>query len=506
MNLRNIWLAAQTFGNPRTKVPIKRTARTKTNLFRERVKPDKRKVRSRRKLPINENISLSPDNSAETRVADIKILKPKRKTRIFDVQNQIPGMLKAIRWLNLGDEKINEAILALRGRRLFPEWAILFKDDLSVRNGMLYYLDYKFVYKHEKAQEVKKLYFNPRKGATIQTIYDELRLTFANLTRKDVSYSLKGIETYSRNLPKQKAPDVTGRFSFKKPGIIMFDLFFPSTAIHGWHGSKYVLTCLDYWSSYCGIFALHDKKKETVAKAASIFLKNFIAQSGVIPRRAYQDRGTDLKGIPPLFEKFRQKRDGEKPMVIYSLSGTAVHPVEAFNRLVQSRMAIYRTSKLIDEPELLTKSIEFQLNNQKRPNKLNMTPIQLLSLNSREREKVTPQFKDRVIIGVEKQKPIEPGSRVRYLQLTRKEQAETALGAKGKSFHPKWSASLHTVLKKTKLRKNPGFHTYKISGLEHNRFRHELLWLPNRVVVDTSVPRSVPGLKRELIGGLYVPN
>ena len=118
-----------------------------------------------------------------------------------------------------------------------------------------------------------------------------------------VSFCLKGIETYSINLPKQKAPDVTGRFSFKKPGILMFDLFFPSTAIHGWHGSKYVLTCLDYWSSYCGIFALHDKKKETVAKAASIFLKNFITQSGTIPRRAYQDRGTDLKGIPPLFEK-----------------------------------------------------------------------------------------------------------------------------------------------------------------------------------------------------------
>jgi hypothetical protein len=499
MNFRNIWLAAQNFGaKPTTKVQINKIPQKTTDKEGVVLRRPIPKSRSRGKLPNN-------DNSAQSRVNQIKVLKPKTNKPIFEAQNEIPGMLKAIRWLNLGDEKINEAILYIRNRRLIPEWAVLFKDGLTVRGGKLFYFEYKFLYKHEKAHEVKKLYFNPRKGATIQTIYDELRLSFANLTRKDVGYSLKGIETYSINLPKQKAPDVTGRFSFKKPGILMFDLFFPSTAIHGWHGSKYVLTCLDYWSSYCGVFALHDKKKKTVAQAASIFLKNFIAQSGVIPRRAYQDRGTDLKGIPPLFEKFRQKRDGNKPMVIYSQSGTAVHPVEAFNRLVQSRMAIYRTSKLVDEPELLTKAIEFQLNNQKRPNKLNMTPIQLLSLNTREREQVTPKFKDRVIIGVEKQKPIELGSRVRYLQLTRKEQSESILGAKGKSFHPKWSRSLHTVLKKTKLRKNPGFHTYKISGLEHNRFRHELLWLPNRVVVDSSVPQSVPGLKRELIGGLYVP-
>ena len=97
------------------------------------------------------------------------------------------------------------------------------------------------------------------------------------------------------------------------------------------------------------------------------------------------------------------------------------------------------------------------------------------------------------------------GSRVRYLLLTRKEQNVPALGAKGKSFHAKWSTTIHTILQKRKLQRNPGFHQYKLNDLPKTRFRHELLWIPNRSVVDSTVPRNVPGLQRELIEGRRNP-
>ena len=120
MNFRNIWLAAQNFGaKPTTKVQINKIPQKTTDKEGVVLRLPIPKSRSRGKLPNN-------DNSAQTRVNQIKVLKPKTNKPIFEAQNEIPGMLKAIRWLNLGDEKINEAILYIRNRRLIPEWAVLF--------------------------------------------------------------------------------------------------------------------------------------------------------------------------------------------------------------------------------------------------------------------------------------------------------------------------------------------------------------------------------------------
>jgi len=445
--------------------------------------------------------------SAEERVNQVQYYK-KYGNRIEHYRlPDLESGLKQIRWMNLGDEKILLTLKAVKNNKQLPSWAIMFQPYLSVKDNRLYYKTYRFLYSHEKRKEVKRIYFNPKLGATISTIYDEVRSKFANLTKKDVANALKGIETYSRNLPKQKRPDAAvGRYTFKKPGILMFDLFFPSAEL-GWRGSKYILTCMDYWSSFVGIYALDSKDKQTVKSAAGLFLKEFIATSGVLPRRAFQDRGTDLAAIPELFERFRQKKDKNDPMVIYSQSGGPVHPIEAMNRLVGSRMQIFRTSKLSELPEDLTKAIQYQLNyKQRRPNKNNMTPVQLLSLGKRQQEQITKEFKDRTIIGVPKLQDLQVGERCRVMLLTRKQQVESGISGKLKSYAPKWSQQIYTILKRTRLRKNKDFYAYTLNDIKGTRFRHELLHIPSHIVVDASVPVSYPHRKEEIIGGLYEPD
>ena len=92
------------------------------------------------------------------------------------------------------------------------------------------------------------------------------------------------------------------------------------------------------------------------------------------------DRGSDLRGAVPVMETYRLARDKNNPMVLHSATGTPINIVEGMNAQVQRRMQVFRTAGITDDPSNLLEDICDQLNNQRRPDRGNLTPLQLLSL------------------------------------------------------------------------------------------------------------------------------
>ena len=221
-------------------------------------------------------------------------------------------------------------------------------------------------------------------------------------------------------------------------------------------------------------------------------MKEFIRVSGVLPHRVLADKGTELQGIKGVMEQFRRKKDGNQPLVVHSATGTPILFVESVNAHVQRRLQVHSTQT--SNVEVLLSYVCQQINNQPRKDKGNLSPIQLLSLNREQRGEINRNYKDRAILGKNTQKPLEIGQRVRYLMLTRKEQV-SKLDYKG--FAPKWSKTIHTVLKKTAVRGNKNFNRYWISNMKDFKFRHELLPIPDEL--DKSIPR----LNKDLTGTLY---
>ena len=157
-------------------------------------------------------------------------------------------------------------------------------------------------------------------------------------------------------------------------------------------------------------------------------------------------------------------------------------------------MQVFRTSELTDDPSVILDDISFQINNQKRPDRGNLTPIQLLSLNKEERDRVNNMYLERDVIpsGL---KPIEVGATVRVLMMTRKQQ-KGAMGAKYKGFAPKWSKETFVVLKRTHLARNETEFRYFV-GAHQSYFRHELLVVPK--VTDKVVPDQYIRHKQNVI-------
>ena len=147
-------------------------------------------------------------------------------------------------------------------------------------------------------------------------------------------------------------------------------------------------------------------------------------------------------------------------------------------------MQVFRTANLTDDPSTILEDITDQINNQKRPDRGDLTPIQLLGLNKEERARVNDLHQDRTVSYGSGLKPIEVGKTVRVLMMTRKQQ-KGGMGAKFKGFAPKWSKDTFTVLKRTHLRKNKDAFRYFV-GSHQSYFRHELLVVPKHT--DRTVP------------------
>ena len=222
---------------------------------------------------------------------------------------ELPPKQRRMLFLNIGDGAIRRATNAVRTGSTLPPWAkMLGREKLLVRKGKLYYDGKVFLLKAEKADVVKRCYFNPKKPATQAPIYEHLRGRYANLRRSDVVRALKGLETYQRNFPRRRPPKSGfATFTFKTPGgIIAIDTFYPSKKLHGWHGKYSVLCVVDAWSRFSRAYACTGESAEVMRKALKRFLTEF-AGMGHLPRRIMADRGSELHMAKGLMEKYRRR-------------------------------------------------------------------------------------------------------------------------------------------------------------------------------------------------------
>ena len=385
------------------------------------------------------------------RISSEPVKKLVRKNRRF-YQTTMGKKRKHLLFMNPGTEKINEAIIALRTNSELPKWAQPFAAQLSVQKEELMFEGLPMATKERKRDAVKRMYFDPKGFSTIEPICDALREKFANISQRNVRNILRSLETYQRNFGRRRPPKITGRMSLKNPGIIAMDMFFPTKKIAGWTGKYKCLTCMDCWSRYTWVYALVNKDLPSQIQAMQDFLQKFSA-FGWMPRRILADRGSDLKGAKRVIEPYRTKKDGNEPMVVFTQTAQPVNIVEAMNSEVQRRMQVFRTSGLTDDPSILLDDISYSINNQKRPTRGNLSPLQLLSLSKDEIKQVNLLWDDRMddipeVTGLAK---LFVGDSVRILMMTRKEQASNAI----KGFTAKWSVEVYTLLKKLPIARNP---------------------------------------------------
>ena len=146
-------------------------------------------------------------------------------------------------------------------------------------------------------------------------------------------------------------------------------------------------------------------------------------------------------------------------------------------------MEIFRTAEITDDPSVLLDDISFQINNQKRPDKENLSPLEILKLNEQQIKILNENAPDRTILSepLRNMRKIEVGDHVRVLVMDRKKQQTGGL----KGFQPKWSTDTFTVLKMTRLRNNNEMFRYFV-GLHQSYYRHEILWIPKKV--DKEIP------------------
>jgi hypothetical protein len=442
--------------------------------------------------------------SPQDRLAKIYEMKPQEQQQ-RRISNRITRKRRHLLFMNPGETVIQNCILSFVRNTPLPAWARPFRQNLRYDRSTARLMWYDtentaglpFALFYDKRDAVKKLYFDPREPSTIQPITEKLYKKWANINRKNVTLILKSLETYQLNFGRRRPPDLKNRFFMRNPGMIVMDMFFPSKHL-GWAKTN-VLVCADAWSRYCGVYAIDTKRKADVLKAMTDFLADF-ASMGHVPRRILADKGSDMKGAYTVIERYRQSQDGDKPMVLHTATGTPVLLVEALNAQIQRRMQVFRTSGLIDEASQIVHEIAYQINRQPRPDRGNLTPIQLLSLDRAGREQVNRMYRDRTVSKVELPglPRLNVNDTVRLLMMSRKEQETN----KVKGFAPKWSEELYTVLRKTALRKNEFNFRYDI-GLPDTFYRHELLKIEGGRV-DNQVPNDYVRY-REVVYGGYNP-
>ena len=422
-------------------------------------------------------------------ITDATESKPRKSGRHPLEPEAVSRKRKHLLFMNPGTEKILDCVRAVNANETLPVWAQLFRKHLSVDGNTLYFDDKPMATKEQKREVVKLSYFDPKEASTILPITDKLREQFANVTKNDVRNILRSLETYQLNFRRRLPAKVLGRMILNKPGVIMMDTFFPSRKVDGWFGNYSCLCCMDAWSRFSRVYVNEKKDKETTAKGMVRFLAEF-AGKGHLPRMVLMDKGSELKAAGRAIEKYRTK-PGD--MVHNSITGQPVLMVENMQSQYQRRMAVFRTASLTDDPSVIMDDISDHLNNQRRPDRGNLTPVQLLGLSGAERKVINEKYKDRTVIPeVKGLRKLLVGHHVRVLLMTRKEQLDTSK----KGFRPKWSRKVYTVLKKRALQLNPNNYRYFV-GSNQSYYRHELLWVPRET--DTEVIQGLVGARSSLI-------
>ncbi len=263
----------------------------------------------------------------------------------------------------------------------------------------------------------------------------------------------------------------------KGPGVILADMFFPSKNL-GWRKLGGVLTMMDSWSRWVLCYAVERKTAKLVKRGMEDYLRRF-ASLGHIPKLILCDKGTDLAPAKVVMERYRRKPG---KLVLHSTTGKPVQLVEQTQAQIQRRLQVFRTAGLTDDVSEILDDVCHQINHQKRPDRGNLTPTQLLKLNKHERAEVNELYRDRTHIPeVQGMRELFTGSHVRVLLMTFKEQVQN----KTKGFAPKWSSDIYKVVRKQALQGNPAHFRYFLDGQGESYFRHELLWVPRDT--DTTI-------------------
>ena len=408
----------------------------------------------------------------------------------FSLLPQLHPDLKQIRWLNLNDLGILQAIEVVQAGGV-PAWAKFLSGTLTTKAGTLYWNTLPFLFKKEKLAIVKKTYFDPKLPVAIKPIYWHLTQQYANIRRKDVEIGLKRLERYQLLSRRVKPPKVTARFSFNKPGILAIDCFFPSKP---WAHKRTVLCCVDVFSRFCMAYVCTSKHKDVIAEAFQDFCNLFIRESSKMPRRLLKDKGSELFGCQDVINRYRTKKDKDVPMYFNSLTGAPVHYIEAVNRDVQRRLEVF--ARTVRDPADLVTSICEAMNDQPRPALKGLTPRQILKLGKKETESLNRERTYRLEDVEKRQKSLEVGDSVRVLRMDRKAQAKPPLTYKG--FQMKWSTTIYQIIKRTHLKGNNLFYRYFLNNnAQQSYYRHELLKLET-TTVDTVIPQHIPNLKHKL--------
>ena len=397
----------------------------------------------------------------------LKLLKP----------DAITKLRRRLLFVNPGTEKVKGLHQAFLNGTNLPKWALPFKNHLEFDENWVYFDGKAVGWDDDKRDAVKKLYFDPKEPSTILPITDKLREDWANISKRNVTNILRSFEVYQLNFGRRHPPKVLSRMSMLKPGMILADMFFPSKTL-GWRKIGGVLTMMDAWSRYLQCYAVERKTAKLVKQGMERFLREF-ASLGHMPRIIICDKGTDLAPAKVVMEKYRRKPG---PLVYHSKTGKPVQLVESTQAQIQRRMQVFRTAGLTDDPSEILEDICSSINTQKRPDRGNLTPMELLKLNKQEITHINELYRDRTHIPeVKGLRTLYVGSNVRVLLMTFKEQVQN----KTKGFAPKWSRDIFTIRKKTALQGNPDNFRYFLEGEKESYFRHELLWVPRNT--DTAI-------------------
>ena len=244
-------------------------------------------------LPKIEQDEKDVDFDPEDRVA--RIVAKKKAAKPTEPGRKVSRVRRQLLFMLPGDEKILLALFAVKNGTALPGWARRYKRYLRVEGGRLQWVEddkggvlkLPFGTKEELRTHVKKLYFDPREPATIEAITAKLRWEWANLTKRVVTRVLRSLETYQLNFGRRRPPDIKNRMFLYNPGMMAMDMFFPSKK-DGWEKTN-CLCCMDSWSRYVGLYAIHTKRKADVVVCMQDFLAKFAAL-GHMPRRILSDK------------------------------------------------------------------------------------------------------------------------------------------------------------------------------------------------------------------------
>ena len=189
-----------------TRIPKRSNSKSKAKPIKRRersVQAPNVPMRLRQKQPINDSLDIPEDMSAENRV-DALVKQSTRPTDTFNLYgqetNERDPLIKAIRWINPGTEKIMLCIRAMKSNSPLPPWAIMFRSKLKLIGKQKLALGSRLILtKEQKHAIVKRAYFDPKLPSTPRMIYDKYDNVYANLTRKNCENILKTIETYQLN-------------------------------------------------------------------------------------------------------------------------------------------------------------------------------------------------------------------------------------------------------------------------------------------------------------------